>query len=225
MAISNWVASFAVTAALATGQELAVERASVTPVNFGVSSSDDARPITAKQRVQWVVFSTFGPQAIIGEAALAGIGTWRDKPAEFGSHWDGFGQRAGTLASGAAVSQTLEAGLGAIWGEDPRYVRDVGVPFKNRLAHVFILTFLARNRDGGLMPAYARYIAIPSTGALASTWLPARERTADYVGASIALGVLGRLGTNAFTEFWPDVRRHVLPRNARRPGLVNHQTR
>ncbi len=230
MAISRWTVLFAVTAALATGQDLAVENASVntrvnTSVTVGVSSSDAARPITAKQRAQWVVFTTLGPQAIIGEAFSAGLGTWRDRPSEFGSHWDGFGKRAGADLSEAAVSHTMEAGLGAIWGEDPRYFRDAGAPFKNRLAHVFKMTFLARNRDGDLMPAYARFIAIPSSSALASTWLPESERSVGNVGARIGLGVVGRIGTDAFTEFWPDVRRIILRRKPARSSFANLQPR
>jgi hypothetical protein len=206
------------------GQDLAVENAIVsTTVKVGVSSSDDPRPITAKQRAQWVVSYTLGPQAIIGEAFSAGYGAWRAKTSEFGSHWDGFGKRAGVDLREAAVSHTIEAGLGAIWGEDPRYVRDTGAPFKNRLANVLVMTFVARNRDGNLMPAYARFIAIPSSSALASTWRPESERSAGDVGARIGLGVLGRVGSNALTEFWPDVRQFIFRRKSAQASLPNSQ--
>jgi len=119
----------------------------------------------------------------------------------------------------------MEAGLGAIWGEDPRYFRDAGAPFKNRLAHVFKMTFLARNRDGNLMPAYARFIAIPSSSALASTWRPESERSMGNVGARIGLGVVGRMGTDAFTEFWPDVRRLILRRKPPQASFRDAQTK
>ena len=36
------------------------------------------------------------------------------------------GDRLGMSIAGNAVSNTMEAGLGAIWGEDPRYIRDAG---------------------------------------------------------------------------------------------------
>src|SRR5580704_13886492 len=173
MASSRLGVLFVASAALAMSQGFTSENQSVSS-GVGVSSSDDARPITARQRAQWAISYTVGPQAILGEAFVAGLGTWRDKPAEFGSHWDGFGKRAGADLSEAAVSHTMEAGLGAIWGEDPRYYRDAGAPMKNRLGHVLKMTFLARNRDGALMPAYARFIAIPSSSALANTWRPER---------------------------------------------------
>jgi len=224
MAISRWAVLFAVTAALAMGQDLAVENASVnTSATVGVSSSDAARPITATQRAQWAVSNTLGPQAIIGVAFGAGLGTWRDKPTEFGSHWDGFGKRVGADRTGAAVSHTMEAGLGAIWSEDPRYFRDAGAPFKNRLGHVFKMTFLARNRDGDLMPAYARFIAIPSSSALAGIWRSESERSVGNVGARIGLGVLGRMGTDAFTEFWPDLRQLIFRRKRTQGRFANLQ--
>jgi hypothetical protein len=211
MTIPRWTGLFVITASMAMGQESLV------------SSSDDPRPITAQQRVRWVLENTLGPQAILGEAFSAGFGTWRDKPAEYGSHWDGFGNRAGADLSEAAVSHTMEAGLGSIWGEDPRYYRDAGAPMKNRLGHVFEMTFLARNRDGDLMPAYARFIAIPSSSALANTWRPGSERSLGNVGARIGLGVLGRIGTNMCIEFWPDIHRRFFHGKTESPSFANLQ--
>lgn len=189
--------------------------------NAAVSSSDTPSPITARQRTEWVVSNTVGPQAIIGEAFSAGFGTWRDKPPEWGSHWDGYGRRAGADLGEAAVSHTLEAGLGAIWGEDPRYPRDAGAPFAHRLGHVFKMTFLAPNRDGHLMPAYARFIAIPASAGISTAWRPPSEQSAGDVGARIGLAVLGRMGSNAFTEFWPDIKRHVFHRKSDQAGLIS----
>jgi hypothetical protein len=201
MTIPRWAGIFLLMTSLGIGQGLTAESTTVL-----VSSSNDPRPVTAKQRVAWVIIDTLGPQAIIGEAFSAGLATWKDKPAELGSHWDGFGKRAGIERGEAGVSHSMEAGLGAIWGEDPRYSRQAGAPFKNRLAQVIKMTFLARNREGGLMPAYARFIAIPSSSALSSTWRPESERSLGNVWARIGLGVLARMGTNACIEFWPGVR-------------------
>jgi hypothetical protein len=222
MAILRWAALFAVTAPLAMCQDSAEEAANANS-SASVSTSDAPPPITAKQRAQWAFSNTVGPQALIGEAFSAGFGTWRDKPPEWGSHWDGFGKRAGADLGEAAVSHTMEAGLGAIWGEDPRYPRDAGAPFKNRLAHVFKMTFLAENRDGNLMPAYARLIAIPSSTAISTAWRPPSEQSPGDIGARIGLGVLGRMGNNAFIEFWPDVRQLFRRKSADQSSLANPQ--
>jgi len=117
----------------------------------------------------------------------------------------------------------MEAGLGAVWAEDLRYFRDADAPFKNRLAHVFKMVFVARNRDGDLMPAYARFIAIPSSSALANTWRPESERSVGNVGARIGMGVLGQTATDAFTEFWPDLRRIIVRRKPAQGNFANLQ--
>jgi hypothetical protein len=114
--------------------------------------------------------------------------------------------------AGVATSNTMEAGLGAIWGEDPRYFRDQGQPFGHRLGHVAKMTFLARDRQGQLEPAYARYAAITGSNFLSNTWRPESEADASHAGIRIGLGFLGRFSSNAFDEFWPDVRAKLFHR-------------
>jgi hypothetical protein len=91
MTIPRWAGIYVVMASLAMGQELTVEHAGIG-AGAMVSSSDDPRPITAQERARWAIVNSLGPQSIIGEAFSAGLGTWRDRPAELGAHWDGFGK-------------------------------------------------------------------------------------------------------------------------------------
>ena len=176
------------------------------------SSSDDAQPITGKQRLEWVALSTVGPESMAGGAISAGWGTLRNSPREYGTHWSGFGDRYGMRLTGIATSHTIEAGLGSLWGEDPRYVRYAEGPFGARLGHVVKMTFMARNRGGGFMPAYARLAAIPASNFLSNTWRADSEATASRATVRIGLGFLGRVAGNAFAEFWPDVRQKLFRR-------------
>jgi len=173
------------------------------------SSSDDPQPITGKQRLEWVAMSTVGPESLAGGAISAGWGTLRNTPHEYGTHWSGFGDRYGMRLTGIATSHTMEAGLGSMWGEDPRYVRFAEGPFGARLGHVVKMTFMARNRNGQLMPAYARFAAIPASNFLSNTWRADSEATASRATVRIGLGFLGRMAGNAFDEFWPDVKQKL----------------
>ena len=184
-------------------------------VGFGqnaFSSSDDPKPLSAKERLNWVTTNTLGPTSLLGASFGAGWSTLTDARPSYDRHWDGFGKRVGINVAGSAVSNTIEAGLGAAWGEDPRYTRDAGETFKNRLGHIFKMTYMASNRDGQLHPAYARFIAIPASNFLSNTWRP-DNTTVDSALSRTALGFLGRLGGNAFNEFWPDVSRRVFRKN------------
>ena len=109
--------------------------------------------------------------------------------------------------TGIATSNAMEAGLGSLWGEDPRYFRDAHGPIKARIGHAVLTTFTARNREGKSMPAYARYIAIPGNNFLSNTWRADSEANAKSAAIRSVYGVLGRMGGNAFAEFWPDVKK------------------
>jgi hypothetical protein len=167
------------------------------------------RTISGKERVRWAARETFSPQSFLLGTLTAGIGTARNRPEEYGPHWDGFAKRYGMRFTGVASSHTIEAGLGAIWGEDPRYVRNQNLPFTHRLGNIFLFSFAARNRQGKLMPAYARYIAIPGNNFLSNTWRVSSEADTSSALTRSAYGVLAEISGNAWNEFWPDVKRKV----------------
>jgi hypothetical protein len=165
-------------------------------------------PLSAKVRLQWFLKSTVGPTAIAGSAVVAGWGTLFDHPKEYGAHWDGFGERYGLHVSQSATSNAMEAGIGAFWGEDPRYVPETGQPFRTRLGHVIKYTFFTTNRDGQTVPAYARYTAISGSNFISNAWRPPSETIASDARERIGLGFAGRMASNALHEFMPDLMRH-----------------
>jgi hypothetical protein len=176
------------------------------------SSSDQRQPISGHQRMEWVISNTVGPESLAAGLFSAGWGTAFNSPREYGTHWEGFGDRYGMNLTGIATSNTMEAGLGAIWGEDPRYIRDGGAPFGHRIGHAAKMTFMAQGRDGALMPAYARLIAIPGSNFLSNTWRPDSDATLQRAAIRTGLGFLGRFGSNTFEEFWPDVQQRLFHR-------------
>jgi hypothetical protein len=103
----------------------------------------------------------------------------------------------------------MEAELGALWGEDPRYHRAPTREFKGRVWHSIKTAFIAYDRQGDPMPAYARLIAVSGSNALSNTWRPDSQRTAGETMGRIGYGFLGRLTSNAFAEFWPDVKKMI----------------
>jgi len=193
---------------LASGALAQSEGPKLLPGTLGSSSSTDLQPITSQERIQWAVRRTIGAGALVSAA----WGTLFNVPREYGTHWEGLGERYGTRITALAVSNTMEAGLGAIWGEDPRYIRDAGAPFKSRIGHAIKMTFMAENRDAGVMPAYARFMAIPGSNFLSNTWRVDSDATVNRAVARTGLRFVGRLGSNVFQEFWPDVRQKLAHR-------------
>jgi hypothetical protein len=169
------------------------------------------QPITQRQRLNWILDNTIGPETLTVGLFSAGIGTGRDAPHEYGPHWGGFADRYGMRLTGVSTGNVIEAELGALWGEDPRYrdFRNANDPLKERIRRVVVMTFVAHSRHGNLMPAYARYVATPGNNFLSNTWRVNSEATTQAAILRTAWGFAGLMGKNAFTEFWPDLRRLV----------------
>lgn len=167
------------------------------------------QPITGKQRLDWFVRSTVGPKSLSAGIFSAALATAQNHPREYGPHWEGCGKRYGMWLTGVATGHAMEAGLGALWGEDPRYFLAEDRSFNGRVKHVVATTFAARYPDGHLAPAYARLIAIPGSNFLSNTWRADSVSNARSAGERTAWGFLGRMGSNTFAEFWPDIRKHV----------------
>jgi hypothetical protein len=166
-------------------------------------------PIDAKGRIHWVLKAALGPDNLIADALFAGVGTADNNPKEYGTHWEGFGHRFGNRVLYGATSATIEAAAGSLWGEDPRYMRATGQPLSGRVKNVVISAFMARNREGERMPAYARYIAYAGGTFLSNEYRPPSETSMGDTLARIPISFAARMGKNAFSEFFPDLKRRV----------------
>jgi hypothetical protein len=168
--------------------------------------------ITGRQRFNWFAGSTIGPESLAGGLFTAAFGTSINRPREYGTHWEGFGKRYAMRFTGIATSNAIEASMGALWGEDPRYFRTTGQSFKGRIKNVVVMTFAARRADGDIAPAYARFAGIAGNNFISNTWRADSESGLGDACLRTALGFAGRMGGNAFAEFWPTVTRRLCHR-------------
>jgi hypothetical protein len=164
-------------------------------------------PFTGRQRFDWFTNASIGPASLIAGGMSAGIDTLRNDPSEYGSHWAGFGERYGFRVANRTISSGIEASMGSLWGEDPRYSRVPERTFGARLANVARMTVTSHDRTGREIPAYARFIAVPSTAFLSNTWVPDSRNSPGDALNRIAVSFATHMLSNAVKEFWPDVHR------------------
>lgn len=176
------------------------------------NASTNYEPITAKDRFRWVFTTTVGPGHVAGDVLEAAFDTGINSPKEYGPGFVGFGKRFGINVADSATQSTMEAGLGAIWGEDPRYFPEPEEPFGARVKNVIWRAFTTRRRDGEFAPAYARFIAIPGTNFLANSWWPNSQADTEHALLRTAEGFGTKIGNNAWDEFWPGVKAHLFHR-------------
>lgn len=196
----------------AFGQARSVQVLPELPLSGANEHASSYHPINGRQRLNWFVKSTVGPVGLSAGVFSAAISTATDNPREYGPHWDGFGKRYGMRLTGISTGNAMEAGLGSLWGEDPRYFRAAGEPFKGRVKNIIVMTFAARRADGNLAPAYARYLGTAGNNFLSNTWRPDSQSSVSDACVRTLLGFAGRMGSNAFAEFWPDARKHIFRR-------------
>ncbi len=164
---------------------------------------------TQLDRLKWATFASVGPPNLAAGVFTSAISTWQNDPPEYGPHWQGYGKRQLLRVGGSLTSNFMEAELGTLWGEDPRYRRAGKGSMKTRAFYAVKTAFIAYDRNGRPMPAYARYAAISGSNVLGNTWRPDSQRTASETTSRIALGFLGRIVSNTFAEFWPDIRTRI----------------
>jgi hypothetical protein len=164
-------------------------------------------PISPEGRVYWIVDGIVGLESL-GVGVVAGA--WQtafNTPEEWGRTWSGFGKRYLAREVDVSISNTLEAGVGSIWGEEPRYIRSHRRGIWPRTRYAMKTVFLTQRRDGHLAPAWGRYVGNTLNNVIENAWLPPSVTTPGKTALRSANGFLSRLGGNLFDEFWPDVQR------------------
>jgi hypothetical protein len=175
------------------------------------------RPATIADRIDWTVEGTIGVRSLtvvgpLGAAFLTGT----NSPEEWGRSWSGFGKRYAEREADVAISNTIEAGVGALWGEEPRYIPSGQQGIWPRARYAIKTTLLAQRRDGHLAPAWGRFAGNIFNNVIENTWLPPSATTPGQTALRSVLGLLSRLGGNAWEEYWPDAKR-LLTRRFNRP--------
>jgi hypothetical protein len=163
-------------------------------------------PPNASDRFKWTVGGTVGASSLAAGIFVSSWNTAWNTPSEWGASWSGFGKRFGSREAQMTISNAIEAGIGAAWGEDPRYLRSGRAGSWSRTGYAAKTVFVAHRRNGRLAPAWARYLGGIGSNVVANTWLPASDTTASDNIRRIGSGFLGRFVGNLWTEFWPDVR-------------------
>ncbi|HJZ74092.1 MAG TPA: hypothetical protein VKE51_20270 [Vicinamibacterales bacterium] len=174
-------------------------------------------PINSSQRLGWIVEGSVGPRSLsVGVLSSAWQTAW-NTPEEWNRTWSGMGKRYAARVADVTISNALEAGLGAIWGEEPRYIPSQRRGFGPRARYAAKTVFLAPRRDGHLAPAWGRYVGNTLNNVIENEWLPPSVTTPRATIVRSVNGFLGRLIGNLYEEFWPDAHR-LLRKRWRRDG-------
>jgi hypothetical protein len=169
-------------------------------------------PMTAQDRIDWIVGGTIGPKSLgVGVIASAWQTGW-NVPEEWGRTWSGAGKRYLQREADVSISNSIEAGLGALWGERADYIPSHKRGVKPRLGYALKTVFLAHRPDGHLAPAWGRYAGNTINNVIENSWLPPSVTTWQQTTWRSASGFASRALGNVWEEFWPDASRRLFHR-------------
>lgn len=156
-------------------------------------SSSNPPPVTyayhkpsEKEKLKNYAFDTFGPYAILGSAAIAGIQQAETAnatphnsgiPPDWGQGWDSYGARVGSDFGIHLITQTARYSMAEIFREDTLYYRCECSGVLPRLKHALISTVTARRGEDGHRTFSFSQIAAPYAGteAAALLWYPGAD--------------------------------------------------
>ena len=147
--------------------------------------------------MDWAVIGAIGFRSltVVGPLSAAWNTAW-NTPEEWERTWSGFGKRYGQREADVAISNTIEAGLGALWHEEPRYIRSGRKGIMPRARYAMKTVLLAQRADGRLAPAWGRYAGNTLNNLIENAWLPPSVTTPGQTVSRMGLGFLSRLGGN-----------------------------
>jgi len=171
-------------------------------------------PLDLTEKLRFHVDRTFGPLALLGDAAYAGALQGIGTPNEWRRGAEGYGMRFASTAGWSVIDNAIAFGLTATLHQDPRYFRSAEGGFWRRTGHALRGTILTRTDRGAETLSTWRLGSDYGSAFLSNQWYPDRLNTVKlgFIEGSVTMGF--DLARNLAAEFWPDIRRKAFHRNS-----------
>jgi hypothetical protein len=165
-----------------------------------------------KGKLRFHAETTYGPWAVAGFAAYAGILQEINTPREWGRGGAAYAERVASTAGWSGIHSVLAFGLDSTLHQDPRYYRSGGAGIWRRTRHALRGTILTRTDAGGETLSTWRIGSAYGSAFLSNMWYPDRLNTVrlGFIQGSVGLGF--GLAANLGSEFWPDIKTKIFRR-------------
>ena len=211
---------------------------------FGVTSRQNAPPLTSGDKFHLFARSAFDPVSIAVVGLQAGLSQAQDEFPAYGQGAQGYGKRFG-----ASLADEVSSGFWSnyfypvVLKEDPRYFRLGEGRFGARLTYSFKQEFVCHTDKGGRFFNLSNVLGAFTSGAISNAYYPGRSliRTIPATAttpavpvyendrgavltlsrAAIAIGY-GTIG-GIFDEFWPDIHHRLFERHKTLPDGTSNR--
>jgi len=160
-------------------------------------------PLSAKLKFRLAFRTATDPFSIGADVFLAGVHQANDTP-QYGQGFQGYAKRVGAdFASGSTDIMIGGAVLPTVLHQDPRYFYKGTGSKTSRLLHALSGPFIAKGDNGHWQPNFSSVGGDLSSGAIANTYYPARNRGTAVVFGIALVDCAGTMVADVIQEFIP----------------------
>jgi len=187
---------------------------------FGVTSRQNAPPLTAGGKFHLFVKSAFDPFQYVAAGLQAGISQATNEFPGYGQGAAGYGKRYG-----ATVADQVSSGFFSnffypvLLKEDPRYFRLGEGTVKHRIEYAFAQEFVTHKDSGGRTFNFSNVLGAVSAGGLSNLYYPSSDRGFGLTMSRAAIALLYGSAGGLVDEFYPDVQRKLFHKHHHVPAV------
>jgi hypothetical protein len=177
---------------------------------FGVTSRQDAAPLTKGEKFHLFTRGAFDPFNFASAGFQAGLGQLQNEFPGYGQGAEGYGKRYGASFADQVSSNFFSNYFyPVLLKEDPRYFRLGEGPIKRRIFWSLKQEFVCRTDSKEHSFNWSNVLGAFSAGGLSNAYYPKTDRglglTMSRSAISLGYGSIGGL----VDEFWPDISRKL----------------
>lgn len=167
----------------------------------------DWKPVTSEQRWQIYRDKTFASPGAYFRVFGSALGDQlSDQPPSWPQGLQGYSQRVGQRFVTFTLQDSVEAGLSATAGYEPRYVRCKCSGAGARLGHAFKMNFITLNKKGNKVFDWPKFAGAYGVGIVSTTWVKDYKWSAQGLQAGNSQLYFGVL-FNVVREFGPEIKK------------------
>jgi hypothetical protein len=190
---------------------------------FGVTSRQNAAPLTRGEKFHLFTKGAFDPFAFAAAGLQSGIGQAQNEFPGYGQGAAGYGKRYGaSLADQVSSSFFSNYFYPVLLKEDPRYFRLGETSVKHRILYSLEQEFVGRTDKGTRSFNWSNVLGAFTAGGISNIYYPSTDRGAGLTlsrsAIALAYGSIGGL----VDEFWPDVNRKLFHKKDKQKAAEQH---
>lgn len=178
---------------------------------FGVTSRQNALPLTPGQKFHLFVKDAVDPFEFVAVGIEAGIGQASNEFPAYGQGAEGYGKRYGAaLADGVSGEFFGNFFYPVLLKQDPRYFRLGEGSFKHRIGYSLTRALVCRKDSGGRTFNLSNVLGAISVGGVSNAYYPPADRGFGLTMSRAGIALIYGSASGLISEFWPDIQHKVL---------------